>query len=217
MQGTLIRYGPSSAHLAFRSNLNQTHPKHVILIGGLTDGFLFSSYAPLLAERLHQCNWELVQCMMHSSLTGWGTASLDTDADDIHLLAQYLQKHASEGIVIIGHSTGCQDAVRYAQNRYKTVDKTVAPPLLGVVLQAPVSDREFLGSLPNTEERIKLCRAMVAEGKGEEIAFRQFEWDSAPITARRWLSLADVNGDDDMFSSDLTTEQLKVTTNNMHF
>ena len=32
----------------------------------------------------------------------------------------------------------------------------------------------------------------------------------APITARRFLSLHSVNGDDDMFSQDLTEDQLQV-------
>lgn len=40
-----------------------------------------------------------------------------------------------QGIVIVGHSTGCQDAIRYAERYNKD---TQAPPLLGVVLQAPV-------------------------------------------------------------------------------
>lgn len=41
-----------------------------------------------------------------------------------------------QGLVIMGHSTGCQDAVRYVQRNY-SVDPA-APPLLGVILQAPV-------------------------------------------------------------------------------
>lgn len=34
--------------------------------------------------------------------------------------------------------------------------------------------------------------------------------DGTPVTARRWLSLVTVNGDDDMFSSDFTAAQLQV-------
>lgn len=41
-----------------------------------------------------------------------------------------------QGVVIMGHSTGCQDTVRYVQKNY-SVDPA-APPLLGVILQAPV-------------------------------------------------------------------------------
>jgi len=34
--------------------------------------------------------------------------------------------------------------------------------------------------------------------------------DGTPVTARRWLSLVTLNGDDDMFSSDFTAAQLQV-------
>jgi pimeloyl-ACP methyl ester carboxylesterase len=110
-----------------------------------------------------------------------------------------------QGIVIVGHSTGCQDAVRYAQ-RYRT--RSAAAPLLGLVLQAPVSDSEWLASQPDTKERTALAWQMVAEGEGQEVAFRVFETDGAPMTARRWLSLAMPGGDDDMFSSSLSDDQL---------
>lgn len=44
--------------------------------------------------------------------------------------------------MLVGHSTGSQDCVRYAQC-FRSSDE--APPLLGLVLQAPVSDREVRG------------------------------------------------------------------------
>ncbi len=52
---------------------------------------------------------------------------------------------------------------------------------------------------------------MVEAGKGEEILFRDYEGgNGAPVCARRFLSLADRGGDDDMFSSDYSDEELKV-------
>ena len=42
----------------------------------------------------------------------------------------------AQGIVMMGHSTGCQDTVRYVQNNYST--DPAAAPLLGAILQAPV-------------------------------------------------------------------------------
>mgnify|MGYP001811010158 CR=1 FL=1 len=74
-----------------------------------------------------------------------------------------------QGVVILGHSTGCQDAVRYCQRHRASAD---AAPLLGAVLQAPVSDVEWFATNPPTAERLALARAMVEQGKGEEIAFR---------------------------------------------
>ena len=44
------------------------------------------------------------------------------------------------------------------------------------------------------------------QNKGDEMMPRSAFW--APITASRYLSLFDVNGDDDFFSSDLTDEEL---------
>lgn len=110
-----------------------------------------------------------------------------------------------QGFVIVGHSTGCQDAVRYAQRHRGSPS---APPLLGAVLQAPVSDAEWLATQPDTPQRTALARCMVAEGRGEEVAFRATDVDGAAMTARRWLSLAEPGGDDDMFSSSLRDERL---------
>lgn len=123
-----------------------------------------------------------------------------------------------QGVVLVGHSTGCQDAVRYCQ-RYRGASGTAAPapaaaadaaaaPLLGVVLQAPVSDVEWLATQPDTAARLAAARRLAADGRGEEIAFRAFDVDGAPMTARRWLSLAEPGGDDDMFSRALTDDQL---------
>lgn len=123
-------------------------------------------------------------------------------------------RRGAQGIVIVGHSTGCQDAVRYCQ-RYRgsgdappAVAAPDAAPLLGVVLQAPVSDVQWLATQPGTAERTQAARQLVAEGRGEEVAFRATDVDGAAMTARRWLSLAVPGGDDDMFSSTLSDEQL---------
>ena len=78
-----------------------------------------------------------------------------------------------------------------------------------------VSDREALAYVySGTPALIEQAQAMVAEGKGEDILTRR--WDSGgasgtPITARRYLSFTVPGGDDDMFSSDLTDEELKVS------
>ena len=78
-----------------------------------------------------------------------------------------------------------------------------------------VSDREALMYVYNgTSALIQQAQAMVAQGRGEDILTRQ--WDSSgstPVTARRYLSFTAPGGagDDDMFSSDLTDSQLKVS------
>jgi pimeloyl-ACP methyl ester carboxylesterase len=149
----------------------------------------------------------LVQPLLTSSHQGWGTGSLDRDADELLLLARCLRaEHASEGIVILGHSTGCQDAARYAA-RHR--GDAAAAPLRGVVLQAPVSDQEWLAARPETASRLAAARVLVAAGRGEEVAFVAGDLDGAPVSARRWFALAAARGDDDMFSGDLTEEELR--------
>ncbi|PRW56053.1 UPF0613 -like [Chlorella sorokiniana] len=113
MEGTLFRYGPAAANVAF---LSGRHPRYVVLVGGLTDGLLFAPYVRPLAARLEERRWSLVQVLLSSSHTGYGCASLDQDAEELHRLACHLRaEYGSQGMVIVGHSTGCQDAVRYAQ------------------------------------------------------------------------------------------------------
>lgn len=56
----------------------------------------------------------------------------------IHLLSLWCQKRISvelQAIVLLGHSTGCQDAVRYVESHSKAEG---AAQLAGVVLQAAV-------------------------------------------------------------------------------
>lgn len=51
-------------------------------------------------------------------------------------LLQQNSSHAMQAVILVGHSTGCQDAVRYAEMvEQKGSD---AAPLAGIVLQAPV-------------------------------------------------------------------------------
>ncbi|GAB4820752.1 hypothetical protein N2152v2_007798 [Parachlorella kessleri] len=111
-----------------------------------------------------------------------------------------------QGFVIIGHSTGCQDALRYSERYRSDVD---AASLLGVVLQAPVSDREWLATQPDTAARLSKAADMIQTGQGEETCFRAHDVDGAAVTARRWQALASEGGDDDYFSSDLNDDQLK--------
>eukprot|EP00877_Chromochloris_zofingiensis_P007835 jgi/Chrzof1/3304/Cz12g20080.t1 len=207
MQGLLFKYGHKSTHVAFMSN--PQHKQHIVLVGGLTDGLLPTPYCAALTSAAKQLGWSVVQAQLSSSYQGYGVASLDQDADELHLLSQYLYSNfASQGMLLMGHSTGCQDAVRYAQRHGTTVQDCA--PLLGVILQAPVSDVEYLSRFPALADLVQPAQHMVAEGKGEDILFRATDLDGAPMTARRFLSLYCNGGDDDMFSQHFTDEDLRV-------
>eukprot|EP00803_Ostreobium_quekettii_P001668 evm.model.scf_2612.2 EVM.evm.TU.scf_2612.2 scf_2612:17594-20865(-) len=205
LQGALFRYGDKSAQVAFQSG---SHGRHVVLVGGLTDGLLFAPYAEGLARALDGIGWSLVQAQLTSSYQGYGVQSLDDDADELHKLAMHLQTcKSSVGIVLVGHSTGCQDVVRFVQS-YGS-DKSM-PPLLGTVLMAPISDQEELAMHPDLKLYEDKAKQMVADGQGNEILFRNYVTDDGtPTTARRFASLSSRGGDDDMFSSYFSSNELK--------
>ncbi|XP_022856569.1 UPF0613 protein PB24D3.06c-like isoform X1 [Olea europaea var. sylvestris] len=132
------------------------------------------------------------------------------DALELDQLISYLiNKEDSEGVVLLGHSTGCQDIVYYMRT-----NAACSRAVRAAILQAPASDREFKATLPETASMIDLASTMISEGRGSELMPLEANPDS-PITAYstilscRYHSLCAYNGDDDMFSSDFSEDQLK--------
>lgn len=128
----------------------------------------------------------------------------------------------------MGHSTGCQTATEYVVGPWKAdvegrkgVDQK-RPGVDGVVLQAGVSDAEALEAELGEESVARIdgfARGWVAEGRGEDVLpralFARFDGggvfgDQVPC-ARRWVSLASVDGqgDDDYFSSDAGEDKVR--------
>lgn len=140
----------------------------------------------------------MVQTLMRSSHTGWGLASLASDAEDLGLLARYLRsalgsqvcpgqprsasaaaaffvscvrgsaRQASaalsspwpaplpshtQGIALLGHSTGCQDIVRFLAVHGR--GQAGMPPVLGAVLEVrprlPGPGRQMAGQAGSAE------------------------------------------------------------------
>ncbi|XP_068660100.1 UPF0613 protein PB24D3.06c-like [Aristolochia californica] len=207
MNGVLFKYGPKPAQVVFRTGCFQ---QQVIFIGGLTDGFLATEYLEHLSAALENEKWSLVQPLLSSSYSGYGISSLQQDASELDQLIDYLiNKENSEGVVLLGHSTGCQDIVHYMHT-----SAACSRAVRAAILQAPVSDREYRATLPETAAMINLASTMVNEGRGMELMPREANPD-APITAYRYHSLCDCTGDDDMFSSDLTDDQLRLRLGHM--
>nr|AFK36796.1 unknown [Medicago truncatula] len=116
IRGVLFKYGPNPIQVAFKSG---DFKRQVIFIGGLTDGFLATAYLEPLAIALDRENWSLVQFLMSSSYSGYGISSLQQDAKDLDQLINYLiNKEDSEGVALLGHSTGCQDIVHYMRTNF---------------------------------------------------------------------------------------------------
>ncbi|XP_057744923.1 UPF0613 protein PB24D3.06c [Arachis stenosperma] len=206
-RGVLFKYGPNPIQVAFKTG---DYKRQVVFIGGLTDGFLATPYLELLANALDRENWSLVQFLMSSSYSGYGTSSLQQDAKEVDQLINYLiNKQDSEGVVLLGHSTGCQDIVHYMQTNF-----ACSKAVRAAILQAPVSDREYRATLPETASMIDLAAKMISEGRGSELMPREAD-PCSPITAYRYHSLCAYNGDDDLFSSDLSEDQLRMRLGHM--
>lgn len=200
-RGVMFKYGSKPAQVAFKTG---DYKQQVVFIGGLTDGFLATKYLEPLAIALDKEKWSLVQFLLSSSYSGYGISSLKEDALELDQLINHLiNKEDSEGVVLLGHSTGCQDIVHYMRS-----NAACSRAVRAAILQAPVSDREFRATLPETAGMIDLASKLISEGQGSELMPREANSDS-PITAYRFHSLCAYMGDDDMFSSDLSDDQLK--------
>ncbi|KAK5651917.1 hypothetical protein OQA88_11576 [Cercophora sp. LCS_1] len=181
-------------------------PNAVVYIPGLTAG-PHSFNLALLSQSL-PASWSLWEFRMRSSFGGFGYSSLANDVEDVSALVGYLRETGKKRVVLMGHSTGCQDCVDYVKRNGPTVE--------GFVLLAPVSDREFAESMAGEDllgKTVEAASKMIEAGRGDEIIPGSdiLPVFTTPITAYRWWSLAAKGGDDDFFSSDLTDEQLEET------
>jgi len=208
--GTLFQYSSSPSLVAFESvsSLNQPNNNNkCILLGGLSDGLIPLPYTKLLEETCHSIGWSLIQPLFSSSYTGFGHGSIDQDGLELHMLLTYLiHHHQATNFALIGHSTGCQISIHFLNHEQEFA--TTTQHVRVVVLQAPVSDREYpmFQNLHSYQEHVHLAQDMIANHQGEEMMPRKVFW--APITASRYSSLHDVDGQEDFFSSDLTDAQL---------
>ncbi|MCO5597215.1 hypothetical protein L7F22_051291 [Adiantum nelumboides] len=202
-----VPYPRSDTNVAFRSG---DYKAQVIFLGGLTDGLIATEYIEPLAHALEVEKWSLVQPLLSSSYAGFGTSSLKQDAMELDQLITYLiDKEGSCGVMLLGHSTGCQDIVHYMR-----MGTDYSRVVRGIILQAPVSDREYRATLPGTAGMIDLAVEMIKQGRSMDLMPREAA-PEAPITAYRYHSLCAFLGDDDMFSSDLTDQQLRARLGHM--
>jgi hypothetical protein len=183
----------------------------LIFIGGLFDGLLTVPYPNNIASSLPS-TWSLAQPILTSSYLGWGTSSLQRDVKELSKCVSYFRGIKSGKVVLMGHSTGCQDVIEYLVGP----GHETREPIDGGILQAPASDRESISLAIDPkvyEESCKVAQEMIDAGDGDEIMPKKITkgfFSPAKVSAKRWLSLASPNhdGDDDYFSSDLSDEQL---------
>ncbi|UJR34937.1 hypothetical protein I4U23_027715 [Adineta vaga] len=199
MYGNLFVYDEKYKLIAFESDSSST--QCFIFLGGLTDGLLSLSYLPRLNESLLQLSYSLIQPLLRSSNLQFGWHTINNDIEDLQNLIDYLikQRKNLKSIILMGHSTGCQDIVHYFRQGKQS------DLIRGIILQGPVSDRQYLSTLPSTKDQLEYCIQ-----HHENI----HEWlprslHDPPLTIERCLSLNKFNSIEDLFSSDLSDEQVK--------
>ena len=175
----------------------------VIFIPGLRGGFLCTTYMEHLSKELTAKNFSLVQVNLSSAFYQFGVSSLQKDCTELTQLVKYIKdEYKFQKVVMLGYSTGTQDALWFAKH------SEASQMINGFILQSPVSDRDYITvKEDNTPRLLEEARRLRAVGKIDALMPEMF-W-GAPITAYRYLSLAERLGDDDMFSVDLTVEELK--------
>jgi len=96
----------------------------------------------------------------------------------------------------------CSKAVQPAVFTLLAIRQQVCIIVTTALSNMQVSDREYQAGKATTADRLKTAEQMVRDGQGEDILFRDDD--------SRYISLASKHGDDDMFSSDFTDQELKV-------
>jgi gamma-glutamyltranspeptidase/glutathione hydrolase len=183
----------------------------VVFVPGLTDGLLGCGYVSSLATMVTEEHFVFVQPTLSSSWNGYGTSTITQDVLELDQLL-LSSRLSSLPVVLIGHSTGCQDAVHYMKHgRCKQ-------RVCSIVLQAPVSDREAMlleatasGGVQVLQDAIAFAAEAVGAGNGTLLMPRDAPGTyGVPMTAERYLSLSGRMTAEDLFSSDLTDDELRI-------
>ncbi|KAJ5073253.1 hypothetical protein M0811_08935 [Anaeramoeba ignava] len=182
---------------------NQIKNQAIVFIHGLTEGFLSTSYLGILEKEVTRIGFHFVQFLMRSSYKSAGLETLETDSEDIENLLNFLQKKFNcEKFILIGHSTGCQNIVHFLKTK-----KPSFSLVSHCILQAPVSDRDYITKLPEFDmNSLVFAQKCIERNKKKEIINQNIF--QSPFCAERWFSLCSKEGEDDMFSEDLSKEEL---------
>ena len=228
----LLEHRPRNANIPLTSNPPQ--PKHILLfIGGLYDTFNTPRYVTDLAALfpLHSSQeWRVCHIQLSSNGRSWGIFDLDRDIEEIALCIEFLRtklfKDPKLDVVLMGHSTGCQDTMRYLTAPNPVSERKPKRPIVqGAILQAPVSDRD--GVLQAIEDGPEAKKAYDKAMKIVQATPEQHHRDVilplnltkplfglVPVSIARFLSLASPESPErpsieDFFSNDLGEAMFK--------
>nr|POE51686.1 upf0613 protein [Quercus suber] len=217
-QGKLHVIPPNLCAFEPQKPLQESPTTNTLLwIGGMFDTLLSVTY-PLAISRYLSSEWSLMTASLSSAGNSWGVSSIAKDAKEMGKIVAFIKTLRPQGkIVIMGHSTGCQDCMEYIVGP----NSETRPSVNGVILQAPVSDRQALtAELPAAimEEANQLALKMCQDGRGKDAIPQRLSgplFGRIAITAQRWLDVSspgpDHAGADDYFSSDLPDDRFQST------
>jgi len=163
---------------------------------------------------------------LSTAMKQWGIYDLNRDIDEIGAAVNYIRNTVCQSnptnVVIMGHSTGCQDVLHYLQAPGKS-----RPVVQGAILQAPVSDREGIlrecANNPEVDEHLQKCLHHISEIPEDKRRKFLLPLDLSipvmgptPVNAARFLSLVSPDSPqkpslDDLFSSDLSDQRFRET------
>lgn len=197
---------PTDHACAYEMGLTSA-PNALVFIGGLGDGPHTVPYPRAIAKGLGkhtELGYSVFEFRMTSSFQGFGFSNLANDVADISALVEYLRSIGRKKIVLMGHSTGCQDCMEYTSPVYKD-----NAPVDGFILQGPVSDRDAIGMEMDQgllDSSLKTAKAIIDGGRSHyrmPTPSLPASFHKTPICAARWYALGAVDGEDNYFSHDL--------------
>jgi pimeloyl-ACP methyl ester carboxylesterase len=204
MEGKMFNFSGHDKNLVTFVSVGENHDvctNALLLIPGVTDGFMSMAYSNSLARELKALDYSLVQAQISSSFMQFGFSSIQKDCEELTALVLFLKEQLNfKKIVLLGHSTGAQDSVYFLRH------SMVKEHIEAVILQGAVGDRDIISSDHSLLPMLEEARQLREEGKGD-VLLCNFFYD-APVTASRFLSLAERLSDEDMFSVDLTKDEL---------
>lgn len=174
----------------------------LIFLGGLGDGPHGIPYVKKIANAIAgESDYAVYEPRLSSAFSAWGYGGLHNDVKEISALVKYLRTTTFKigRIVLMGHSTGCQDCMYYATHG----DEMGLEKVDGFILQGPVSDREAILAVFEEESpgkgqarmdlSVQVAKKMINEGTAQDCMPREWlpkEFWASPVSAYRWFSLA---------------------------
>ncbi|KAI1823045.1 hypothetical protein F4861DRAFT_350032 [Xylaria intraflava] len=200
---------PTSHACAYETG-PQNAKNALIFIGGLGDGPHTVPYPRAIAKTLEEhlsLSYSVFEFRLKSSFSAFGFARLVDDVADISALVKYLRSIGRQRVVLMGHSTGCQDCMEYTSPAHADV-----PRVDGYILQAPACDRDAFAlemGHDQLHKSLEAAKKLIYAGKPNErmaVALLPKSMQGTPISAWRWYALGAPDGEDNYFSPDLNDE-----------